>query len=376
MSLLDTRLDLYELKRGFERANGTLDVARAAADLSFLRHARRALIPLPVVDRPATPVRARDVLPPFERHPVRGLRGARIALVAGGGGGACVSLLGAWRAFEESGIEPELVVGCSGGNIWSSMWCAGMTAEEATDFSLSWRPEQYLDIQWQRLPGFALSALRGFSGIMAGEAMERLFDDRFGSMPVGELAIPLSAIVYDMDRGLIDYFGTRETPEVPLGRLIRIAIGLPLFIEAAEVRGHLYVDGGIIDLMPVGPILDDGGFDHVFHLNFMLPPQLEPEDITGWIDSRMGVLKASRQLEQGYHLYIARRTARELGDRLTIIDPSDHTLLRGVSFYDIFIDRRTWPQLIRTGYERTRAALDAFSRARTAKRRAAATPNA
>jgi predicted acylesterase/phospholipase RssA len=69
-------------------------------------------------------------------------------------------------------------------------------------------------------------------------------------------------------------------------------------IEAVEVGGYLYVDGGIIDLLPAEPILRDGGFDHVFGVNFVLPPQLEPEDITGWNDRPIGVLTASRQAEQ------------------------------------------------------------------------------
>jgi hypothetical protein len=35
-------------------------------------------------------------------------------------------------------------------------------------------------------------------------------------------------------------------------------------------------------------------------------------------------------------------------------------LLRGISFYDLFIDRRRWPELIRQGYVAARQALEAF----------------
>jgi hypothetical protein len=41
---------------------------------------------------------------------------------------------------------------------------------------------------------------------------------------------------------------------------------------------------------------------------------------------------------------------RQLGDTLTVIDAADHRLLRGPSFYDLFIDRSRWPELIREGY--------------------------
>jgi NTE family protein len=163
-----------------------------------------------------------------------------------------------------------------------------------------------------------------------------------------------------MDRGRVDYFGSESTPDLTIGRLVRIAIALPAFIEAVEVDGHLYVDGGIIDLLPAEPILRDGRFDHVFGINFMLPPQLEADDITGWDDRPMGVLAASRQAEQGFQLELARRTHNALGDRLTVIDAADHRLLRGPAFYDLFIDRSRWPGLIRAGYERTTTALAAL----------------
>ena len=199
-----------------------------------------------------------------------------------------------------------------------------------------------------------------------GEAIERTFTERFGTLRAGEFPIAFASIVYDMDRGVVDYFGSSVTPELPIGRLVRIAIALPVLIASVEVNGHLYVDGGVIDLLPAAPIIRDGSFDRVFAVNFMLPPQLEPEDITGWQRHRMGILEASRQAEQGYHLEFAHRMRDELGDSLTVIDAADHRLLRGPSFYDLFIDRSRWPELIREGYHRATASLDALRRSRRA----------
>jgi predicted acylesterase/phospholipase RssA len=202
-----------------------------------------------------------------------------------------------------------------------------------------------------------------------GEAIQRLFDQQTWSRPAGELEIPLSTIVYNMDLGEVDYFGSARTPEITVGQLVRIGIALPLFIESVEVRGHLYVDGGIIDLFPAEPVIADASIDHAFAINVMLPKRFQAEDVTGWQAHRMGVLRASRQLQQGYHLELARRSQRQLGDRLTLLDPIDHNLLRGVSFYDLFIDRRRWGELIRQGYRATRRALDSFVREDRAARR-------
>jgi NTE family protein len=363
-------LDLYNLLLGFGWARERGELIKATIDPSFLIRARRAVFPIPGIDRPRT--FDADLFPPARSRPIKTLQGRRIALIAGGGAGACVSLIGVRRAFEEAGIEPALITACSGGTIWGSMWAAGMTAQEMAEFSLSWHLEDYLDIQWAQVPRFMIAALRGFTGLAKGEAIERTFDERFGEMRADALGIPLESIVYDMDRGGVDYVGSLSTPQLTVGRLVRIAIALPVFIESVKVNGHLYVDGGIIELLPAEPILRDGTFDHVFAANFMLPPQLEPEDITGWEDTRMGILKASRQAEQGVQLEFARRLRHALGDRLTIIDAADHRLLRGPAFYDLFIDRSRWPELIREGYKRATAALDALrtTRARTRPQRA------
>jgi NTE family protein len=347
---LDERLDLYAIKTQFERMTYALDVGALAGDIGFLRRARRALLPLPLIDRREPPDHT-QVFPRFRERPIPALAGKRFALVSSGGGGAAVSLVGVARAFEEAGLEPAEIVGCSGGAIWGSMWAAGMSSHEMAEFSLSWTPEDYLDIQWLGLPRFALSALRGFTGLAKGEAIEQLFDARLRELRCADTPIPITTIVYNMDLGTVEYFGSTRTPEVTIGHLVRVAIALPLFIESVRVGGHLYVDGGIIENWPAEPAIDDGGFDYVFGVNLMLPAGFRPKDISGWPDRLGGILEASRQLGQGYHLELARRAQERLGDKLALIEPVDASETRGTTFYDLFIDRSHWPRLMRQGYD-------------------------
>ena len=63
---------------------------------------------------------------------------------------------------------------CSGSVIWGAMWAAGLSAQAMADFSLSWQPEDYLDIQWTRFPHFLLSALRDFTGLAKGRSDRKL----------------------------------------------------------------------------------------------------------------------------------------------------------------------------------------------------------
>ena len=348
----------FNVKRQLERVDRLRSGLSLATDLDFLRNARRALMPLPLVDRP-DPVPL-DVLPPFVSRPAAGLRGKRVGVVGSGGSGAAVSMIGMARAFEEAGVRPAAISACSGSAVWGAMWAAGLTADEMTEFSLSWRPQDYLDVQWARLPWFALSALRGFTGLAKGDALEQLFDRRLWRMSAGEADIPLHTIAYNLDRGRVEYMGSAATPHLTLGELVRIAVALPIVVEAVRVEGDLYVDGGVIDAFPAEPLIDDGGFDRVFGLNVMLPPGLEGDDISGWENRSLGLLDVSRQIQVGGHLELARRSKRRLGDRLTLIEPAEPDDVHGWAFYDVFLDRRRWPELIRRGYEATVAALEPY----------------
>jgi NTE family protein len=352
-------LDPFNLRRQLGRLNGIRSTL--AGDVSFLMTAREALLPLPVVDRRRAPSAA-EVFPPLRSRPARALEGKRVGVVGSGGSGACVALVGVARAFEEAGVRPAAISACSGSALWGAMWAAGLTAQEMADFSLSWRPQDYLDIQWTRLPRFAVSALRGFTGLAKGEALERLFDRRLWHMSAGETEIPLHTVVYNIDHGRVEYFGSEETPDLTLGELARIAVALPLVVEAVRVEGDLYVDGGVVDGFPAEPLESSEPFDHVFGLNVLLPPGLEGEQISGWEKRRAGILDATRQLQVANHLELARRSRRRLGGKLTLIEPIDYSELRGVAFYDMFLDRRRWPELMRRGYDAAVEALRPFRR--------------
>ena len=350
-------LDPFHVRRQLTRLGG-LPVARELSQgVGFALTAREALLPLPLIDRPKRI--DSNVFPPFTDDPIPALRRRRVGVVGSGGSGACVSLIGVARAFEEAGVRPAAISACSGSALWGAMWAAGMTAQEMADFSLSWRPQDYLDVGWRRMPGMALAAMRGFTGIAKADALERLFDRRLWHMSAGETEIPLHTIVYNLDKGRVEYFGSADTPDLMLGELVRIAVALPLLIEAVRVEGDFYVDGGVVDAFPAEPMVA-ADLDHVFGLNVLLPPGLEGEDISGWDERRTGVVAAGRQIGRASHLELARRSRRLLGDKLTLIEPVPLDEVTGLGFYDLFLDRGRWPDLMRRGYDAAKAALGAF----------------
>ena len=53
----------------------------------------------------------------------------------------------------------------------------------------------------------------------------------------------------------------------------------------------------------------------------------------------------------------------------TTIEPFDHAVSSGMDLYDLFIDRRAWPDVMLAGYHAGREALAPFVTRRPAQRR-------
>ncbi len=367
-------LDPFSVKQQLDRFNDLRTLgSRVTSDLDSLRAARRALLPMPLIDRHRRSYT--KVFPHFRSRPIPSLQRRKIGLVLSGGSGSCVAACGVARALEEAGIEPQAISVCSGSALWGSMMASGLSAQEMVDLSLNWQPEDYLDIQWARLPRFALAAMRGFTGLAKGDAIERLFNRQLWNMSVGETPIPIYSIVYNIDTGRLETFGSKLTPKLEIGELVRIAIALPLLVEAVRVKDHLYADGGVVDVFPAQPLIENERLDLYIGVNTILPARLEGEDISGWPQERLGFMRATRQFSYAGHLELARRTGKQLGRKLILIDPVDYAELHGWGFYDLFIDRRKWPRLILQGYEHTKSVLERYAR-RGARRSSATRPRA
>ena len=361
-------LNPFSAKQQLNRINDLRDIGRRiTTDLGSAREARRALLPLPLVDRPRRVYT--KVFPPFRSRPIPSLQRRKIGLVLSGGSGSCVAACGVARALEEAGVEPQAISVCSGSALWGSMMASGLSAQEMVDLSLNWQPEDYLDIQWARLPRFALAAMRGFTGLAKGDAIERLFNRQLWNMSVGETPVPLYSIVFNIDTGRLETFGSTLTPDLQLSELVRIAIALPLVVEAVRVGDHLYADGGVVDVFPAQPLMEHERLDLYIGVNTILPARLEGEDISGWPDEPLGFMRATRQFSYAGHLELARRSTKQLGRKLILLDPVDHSELQGWGFYDLFIDRRKWPRLILQGYEHTKAVLERYARRGSTRKR-------
>lgn len=347
-------LEPNNLRLLFSAYNSVVDVVvDLADDASFVRTLARAFGP---AARLAPPPIREPIFPSSRPYSLPALAQQRIGLVASGGSGATASLCGVKRAFEDAGLEVAAISACSGSVLFATLWACGLSSEEMARFWLSLRTCDYVDPSFRAFARATLHAYRGFGGLLRGEAIERTYSRRLGRLTLGQTRIPLSDVVWNIDRNEVEHLSTRTTPDFPVARAARVAISIPIMVEPVRIGSHYYGDGGIVDIFPVQPLLEEP-LDRIIGLNFYLPHDFQGDDIGHWYDESFSILRASSQLRYATYLELAREHVRQLGPRLTLLHPVPYEEVRGAKFYESFLDRSRWLSFMQRGYEVTRAAL-------------------
>ena len=366
MSRLLRLLDPNNLRSFFDAVSVGQDAWRAVReDSEFLGAVRRTLLPLPTDREPELDP---DPFPPFEPVAVPVLQGVKVAVVVSGGSGATSAMVGVQRAFEEAGLEPAALSASSGSVLFAALWASGLDSAAVARFWLGLRRADYVDVDWGALARSAGRAMGGWAGLIRGEALERSIRTLVGDRRLGEARVPFSMPAWNIDRNRVEIFGTRTTPDLPVAVAVRISIAIPIFVEPVRVGPYVYGDGGIIDLFPVRPVLEEQP-DRVLGLNCYLPEGFEGEDVTGWHGRSFAILRASGQLRWSGMVALAREQALLAGDKLTLLHPVPYEAVRGGRFYETFVDRRRWPGFMNAGRESARALFGRLEPRRVASER-------
>jgi len=367
---LDVLLDIHRMRQYFGAILMVREIAGVLRqDATFLDAVRRAVLPLPTDGRPQ-PVN------PFPPGPGRALPApqvppGRLAVVASGGSGATACLVGVARALEEAGRRPDVYSVCSGSALFGFPLAAGLSASEVADLVLDLRPRECVDVAWRSLLTVPLNLGRGFTGLLHGDRVESHFRRHLGDRTLGDLPTPVYAPIWSVEHNRLEYLGPRTHPDLPVARAIRLAISMPLFFMPVELDGEHWCDGGIVDILPVRPVLDiEPPCETAIAVNVFHPPGFAGEDATGWHAQRASILRAASQIRTSQHIALARENLARLraSCHTVLVEPVSYQEVRGAGFYQQFIDTAQWPRFMSAGHEATRQALQQVPASRAGRR--------
>ncbi|MDA7854871.1 patatin-like phospholipase family protein [Cyclobacteriaceae bacterium] len=160
-----------------------------------------------------------------------------IGLALSGGGCRSVAHLGMMQALIEQGVSFSQVAGSSAGVIIGALYCRGISPKEilkilsALNYLSIFRPA----LNWQAL--LNLEKVIDFLTI-------HLPEDDFSS-----LNIPLVVVATDLNKGKIKYFKKGQ-----LWRPLIASCSIPVVFSPVKIKGTAYVDGGLLNNLPIEPL--------------------------------------------------------------------------------------------------------------------------
>ncbi len=161
----------------------------------------------------------------------------RIGLALSSGGARGAAHVGVLKVLEEAGIVPEIIVGASMGAELGGAYAAGIPISELEGL---WQSSSFSRVVKSLLPTIP------WSGWSSGNAIRRFLRDLLGNRTIEELPIRFAAVVTDLESGL-----PITLTEGSLVEAIRASLSVPGLFTPVWLNGHLCIDGGVSNPLPV-----------------------------------------------------------------------------------------------------------------------------
>jgi NTE family protein len=162
----------------------------------------------------------------------------RIGLVLSGGGARGMAHAGVLRALDELGICPDIISATSAGAIVGALYCDGMKPEAMAGILEIQRMKMLREISFD------------FKGLIKPDLFRNILLNNMSARSFEELKIPLVINVTDFKHASTVYFSTGELIEP-----IVASCTLPLVFSPLVINGQTLVDGGLLNNLPVEPLM-------------------------------------------------------------------------------------------------------------------------
>jgi len=217
----------------------------------------------------ALPVAASEVgyesAPPFESS-----QRPKIGLVLSGGGALGFAHIGVLKVLEELRVPIDCVVGTSMGALVGGTYAAGVSPGHMEQVITNTDIESLFDDKppRQEIPqtikqddykplfdftlGFNKGQIQLPSGASAGYKFELFLKDMIGTgasvanMNFDNLPVPYRAVATNLETGEMKVFNSGELPKV-----MRASMSLPAIVAPTKIGNEIYVDGGLVNNLPV-----------------------------------------------------------------------------------------------------------------------------
>lgn len=186
---------------------------------------------------------------------------SRTAFVLGGGGLLGAVEVGMLQALFEHDVRPDLVLGTSVGAINGLVVATDPTSAVVDRLLELWNSvgesnEVYADRTWRQVR----RVVRTGTHLHSAEPLRERLEQEFGDLTFDQLAVEFQCCAASIERAAETWFS--QGPVVPA---VVASAAVPGLLPPAVVDGEHYLDGGIVNSIPVGRAVQLGA-DRIFVL--------------------------------------------------------------------------------------------------------------
>jgi len=183
----------------------------------------------------------------------------KIGLALGSGGARGLAHILILEVFEEIGLQPTIISGCSVGAVIGSAFAAGLTAKELREIvdevvfqkkSKFWEIHRRSDLV--KLLDFIDPSLIKPGGIIKGDKFINFINDKLKVDKFEDLKIPMKIVATD--------YWNKDQVILEKGKLlpaIKASYSIPGLFMPVRLNKRLLIDGGMVNPLPYDIIQDD-----------------------------------------------------------------------------------------------------------------------
>ncbi len=167
----------------------------------------------------------------------------KIGICLSGGGALGFAHIGVLQALEDHRIFPETVSGSSMGSIIGAMYCAGYTPAQMLQFIKEGKLYKVTNIM-QFQPAFWKAGLSNHSTILS------VVNEFIPNNSFEKLDKPMHVCVSNLTSGKWEIISKSEKLDI----WIAASCSIPGIFNAMKINDNIYVDGGLLNNLPVQPL--------------------------------------------------------------------------------------------------------------------------
>ena len=180
-----------------------------------------------------------------------------VAVVLSGGGSRGAIEVGVLQALDENDIKVEAISGTSIGAIIGALYSAGISPLQMQEIMARQTLTKIFHFSWSK------------KGLLSMNELLKIFKKYNVQNSFDLLNIPFYACASNLDTEKGDIFSSGD-----LFQSVIASASIPLLFEPVVINNQHYIDGGLYNNFPIGPLLDKYPYILGVHVN----NYKEPED--------------------------------------------------------------------------------------------------